>query len=77
MLQLLPIIILVLMLLVYHITFKIKNPFWSHQPVVHNHSYFLKWSSPRIICDDFYISKFMNPIQIVTVKWKDLNHTFT
>ena len=71
----LPLILLVLILLIYHLTFKIKNPFWSHQPVVHNHSYFLKWNSPKIICDDFYISKFMNPIQIVTVKWNDLNHT--
>ena len=53
----LPLILLVVILLIYHLTFKIKNPFWSHQPVVHNHSYFLKWNSPKIICDDFYMIK--------------------
>jgi hypothetical protein len=65
-----PIIIIIL----YIIRFKVKNPFWSHQPVVHSHSFLLKWKKPTVIWYDFYNSKFINPIQIITVPWEKLNH---
>ena len=65
-----PIIIIIL----YIIRFKVKNPFWSHQPVVHSHSFLLKWKKPAVIWYDFYNSKFINPIQITSIPWEKLNY---
>lgn len=67
------IIFVCVIFVLHHLYFKIKNPFWSHQPVVFAHQYILKWNSPSIIWQEFYIPKFMNMSQITTVSWKKLN----
>lgn len=64
--------ILAILPLVFWIRFKIKNPFWSCQPVTHHHQTLLKWPSPQVINDDFYIQKYMNPINIETHQWNSL-----
>jgi hypothetical protein len=64
--------ILVILPLIFWIQFKIKNPFWSCQPVIHPHHLFQKWTTPHVIKDDFYIQKFMNPLNIETVQWNSL-----
>ena len=63
--------IILLVILIYWIQFKIKNPFWSMQPVIFNHNFILKYTSPSVILENFYISKFINPINIKTVQWND------
>ena len=64
---------IIALILSYHIYFKIKNPFWSHQPVVNFHSLLLKWSKPKVIWQEFYNSKFINHFQITTLPWEKLN----
>lgn len=64
--------ILIILLILYWIKFKLQSPFWSKQPVVHKHNLFQKYSTPAIIYNDFYIPKFMNPIHIQTVSWRDV-----
>lgn len=68
------VIIIVLILLFYWIYFKIKNPFWSMQPVTHSHNLIQRYTKPTVILDNFYISKFVNPINITTIKWSDCKY---
>jgi hypothetical protein len=72
-LQLLPIYIIAVILIIiimYWIKFKISNPFWSKQPVVHKHNFFSSYSKSKIIWDDFYLPKFMNYKNIITNSWE-------
>jgi hypothetical protein len=65
--------ILFLLLLIYWIYFKIKSPFWSRQPVNHPHHFYRKAFNPFVIKEEFYISKYINPLQITTQKWSEVN----
>lgn len=68
-------IILIIILLLYWIKFKLQNPFWSKQPVVHKHNLLLRYNkTPSIIWNDFYIPKFMNAINIQTNLWSELEN---
>ena len=65
--------IIILVILSYWIVFKIKNPFWSLQPVLHNHMLYKKLKKPCIINPTFEITKLLNYENIKTIKWTDLN----
>lgn len=65
--------IIILIILCYWIVFKIKNPFWSLQPVLHNHMLYKKLKKPCVISPTFEITKLLNYENIKTIKWTDLN----
>lgn len=68
--QFLPIIgIIVTMVIVYWVKFKITNPFWSKQPVIHPHNFF--YSKPGVIWEQFCVPKFMNYTHVVTRAWRE------
>jgi len=74
-LQLFPVYIIgmtLIILIMYWIKFKISNPFWSKQPVVHPHQLLTFYTSPKIIWDHFYIPKFINHKNIITHSWETL-----
>ena len=64
---------LVILILLSWIIFKIRNPFWSLQPVNHHYQVWRKYQKPGIIKEDFSIPKFMNEYDIKTKKWEILN----
>lgn len=67
-------LLLIILVLLYWIKFKLQNPFWSKQPVVHKHNLLLRYSrNPSIIWNEFYIPKFTNSINIQTKSWYELN----
>jgi hypothetical protein len=65
--------ILLGILLILYLYFKIKNPFWSHQPVMQYHHFHYKWMNPGVINTDFYHPKFMNYINIITLPWHNIS----
>ena len=65
--------IIILVILCYWIVFKIKNPFWSLQPVLHNHMLYKKFKKPCVINTTFKITKLLNYENIKTIKWTYLN----
>lgn len=67
-------IILFIIVIVYWIKFKVSNPFWSKQPVIHLHNLLYKYNTPNTIWDDFYIAKYVNHKNISTYSWKDLKY---
>ena len=67
------IVLCIIIILLYWIRFKIKNPFWSLQPVNHSHNILRKYKKPGVIWDYFYIQKFMNPISVKTTPWHKFN----
>lgn len=65
-------LILILLILLSWIVFKIRNPFWSLQPVTHHYQFWRKYQKPSIIKPEFRISKFINGYNIKTNKWSSL-----
>lgn len=63
-------VLCIVIILIYWIRFKIKNPFWSCQPVNHPHHFYRRFSRPFIITNNFYIHKFINPLAIKTESWE-------
>ena len=61
--------IFITILLFYWMYFKIKNPFWSKQPVNHPHHFYRKFMKPFIIKNSFYNHKYINPLHIKTQSW--------
>lgn len=64
--------IVVLFIFVYWIQFKIRNPFWSLQPVNHHYQFWRKYQKPGVIKPNFTIWKFMNELHIQTKKWQEM-----
>lgn len=67
-------VIIIILAVIYWCRFKIYSPFWSKQPVVHNHNLILKLSKPQVIWNDFYIEKFMNTLNIKTTQWHSVQN---
>lgn len=55
------------------IIFKVKNPFWSLQPVIHYYQFWSIFRKPGVINPNFNIYKFINNIDITTLPWSDIN----
>jgi len=68
-------IVLVICLLLFWIQFKIRNPFWSLQPVNHRHQFWRKYQKCGVINPNFKIWKFLNFIDIQTIPWSDLDES--
>lgn len=66
-------VLIILILLVYWIQFKIRNPFWSHQPVSYCHHFYRTWFEPHVIKPDLYVPTFMNIFNIKTLSWSSLD----
>lgn len=69
-----PIFLFILIIIIFWIQFKIRNPFWSLQPVNHHHQFWRKLQKPGVINSDFTISKFLNNMDINTKKWNTLTN---
>jgi len=67
-------VLIILLLLIYWIQFKIRNPFWSYQPVSHFHHFYRSWLNPYVINPNFYIAKFINTLNIQTFLWDDFKN---
>jgi hypothetical protein len=61
----------IIVILLFWIQFKIRNPFWSLQPVNHHHQFWRKYQKPGIINPNFTIYKFLNELHIHTQKWNN------
>ena len=66
--------IVIVIPILYWMYFKIKNPFWSRQPVNHRHHFYRKYMKPFVIAPSFYNQRFINPLSIKTHTWNDFNH---
>lgn len=54
---------------------KIRYPFWNIQPVYHRYDYLRQfYSTPFIICDKSYITKFCDFVQVRTKSFYDLSN---
>lgn len=64
---------IILLIILFWIQFKIINPFWSLQPVIHYHQLYLPNKPTGIIRSEFVVPKFMNYANIHTNSWNEID----
>jgi hypothetical protein len=67
------ILCIILFIILFWIQFKIRNPFWSLQPVIHYYQLYLPNKPKGIIRSEFVVPKFMNYTNITTKAWNEIN----